>query len=309
MKGERGRAVSGLYTFIKKGARIIHFSKHLKQSPKEIIERSKKENLWRGLPDLYDPELDIRVESICGRPVLCMIHHEQTKKAIMYMVGGGFVKAPRHEAIQRAVRMAKIPRKDVFIPYYPLCTDYPVSRAYDMVLETYRFLLEQYAPEDICFLGTSAGGTLALGLIAHMNATGSDLPKPKEIFALSPGTCPKDKAEYRLMKAHDSTDFMIPAKFLRTMEKLMRHGSDTVKDYMVYLRDGDYTDCPPVRLVYADTETLYGGCPGIEAALKKYGVSYQKIVGKGMFHCYPIYLAPKESLEANGRLMERLAAC
>ena len=301
--------MTAFYKFLRAGARVTRFKKPLTKSAEEIIETSRKENLWRGMPDLFDPELDIHSESVCGRPLLCMVHPGRAKKAIMYMIGGGMVKAPRHEAILRAVRMAKITEKDVFIPYYPLCTDHPASRAYDMVLECYRRLLRDYAPEDIALLGTSSGGNLALGMISHMNATGSDLPKPGVIFALSPATCPKDKAEYMLMKAHDRTDFMIPAKFLHTLETIMRRGSDTVKDYMVYLKDGDYTDCPPVRLVYADTETLYGGCPGIEAALKKYGVPYQKIVGKGMFHCYPIYLAPKEALEANGRLMERLAAC
>ena len=305
--------MSAFYTFIKVGARAVGFERPLKKSAGEIIEKSRKENLWRGLPDIHDPELDIHVESISGRPLLCMLHPdrepEAPKKAIMYLIGGGFVKAPRHEAILRAVRMAKITGKDVFVPYYPLCTDHPVSKAYDMVLASYRRLLEDYAPENICLLGTSAGGMLALGMIAHMNATGCDLPKPKEIYALSPATCPEDAEEYRRMKKYDRMDFMIPAKFLRTMEGIMRHGSDSVKDYMVYLKKGDFTDCPPVRLVYADTETLYGGCPGIEAALRKYGVSYQKIIGKGMFHCYPIYLAPPEALEANGRLMERLAAC
>ena len=301
--------MSAFYTFIKAGARVIGFSKPLKRSPAEIIEKSRQENLWRGLPDLHDPKLDIRTESIDGRPLLCMRHKDGGRKLILYIIGGGMVKAPRHEAILRAVRMAKVTGKDVFIPYYPLCTDHPASAAYEMILATYRRILRDYAPENVALLGTSSGGNLALGLIAHMNALGLDLPKPAVIFALSPATCPDSREEYRLMKAHDRTDFMIPAKFLHTLEKIMRRGSDSVKDYMVHLKKGDYTGCPPVRLVYADTETLYGGCPGIEAALKKYGVPYQKIIGKGMFHCYPIYMMPREALEANNRLMERLASC
>ena len=37
--------------------------------------------------------------------------------------------------------------------------------------------------------------------------------------------------------------------------------------------------------------------PSFEAAMRKYGVDYQMIVGEGMFHCYPVFPIVKEARE------------
>ena len=44
-------------------------------------------------------------------------------------------------------------------------------------------------------------------------------------------------------------------------------------------------------------ETLYACAPSFEAAMKKYGVDYELIVGRGMFHCYPVSPICKEAKE------------
>jgi acetyl esterase/lipase len=48
-------------------------------------------------------------------------------------------------------------------------------------------MLEKYLPEDICFLGDSAGATLALALCHHINTLQNSIPMPKKIVLLSPG--------------------------------------------------------------------------------------------------------------------------
>ena len=50
-------------------------------------------------------------------------------------------------------------------------------------------------------------------------------------------------------------------------------------------------------LIYGSDETLYACAPSFEAAMKKYGVDYEMIVGEGMFHCYPVFPLCKEAKE------------
>ena len=40
---------------------------------------------------------------------------------------------------------------------------------------------------------------------------------------------------------------------------------------------------------------LYAMAQSFEAAMKKYGVRYDMIVGQGMYHCYPVYPLVKEA--------------
>lgn len=87
----------------------------------------------------------------------------------------------------------------------------------------------------------------------------------------------------------DKKDVAIPAQYMRTAIDVMRHGDNTVPEYMLWLQRGDYTNCPKFTLMYGSDEALYACAPALEAVLKKYGVNYQIIVGEGMFHCYPVF--------------------
>jgi len=85
----------------------------------------------------------------------------------------------------------------------------------------------------------------------------------------------------------------------------MRHGDDSVPDYMIWLQRGDFTGCPKVTFIYGSHETLYACAPSFEAAMKKYGVDYEMIVGEGMFHCYPVFPVCREA-KAGWDMMVRL---
>ena len=54
-------------------------------------------------------------------------------------------------------------------------------------------------------------------------------------------------------------------------------------EYMIWLQKGDFTNCPKTTFIYGSDETLYACAPSFEAAMQKYGVDYEMIVGKGCF--------------------------
>lgn len=76
---------------------------------------------------------------------------------------------------------------------------------------------------------------------------------------------------------------------------ILQHGDDSVPDYMIRLQRGNFTNCPHVSFMYGSDETLYACAPSFEKAMKKYDVNYNMIVGKGMFHCYPVFPIVKEA--------------
>ena len=263
-------------------------------STEELLENRRRENARNRIPTLRDPAFDISRVDVMGFPVLRLVHKERAERANLFLIGGGMVSAPRPGSVRKALLFAKQTGLDVFVPYYPLCTDYPITKAYEMVHETYRVMLADYPAERISVLGTSSGGNLALGMVPYINDGHDDVPMPDHIMAISPGTCVDTDEEWRRMQELDKVDVAIPAQYMRTAEEIMRHGDDTVPEYMLWLQRGDFTGCPKVTFIYGSDEVLYAVAPSFEAAMQAHGVEYEMIVGEGLFHCYPVFPICKE---------------
>ena len=269
----------------------------ISKSTEELLENRRKHNAKNRIPDLKDDDFNISVISVMGFPVIRMIHKKPADRANLFLIGGGMISAPRPGSVRKALRFARETGMDVFVPYYPLCTDYPLTKAYEMIHETYKVMIGEYKSERITVLGTSSGGNLALGMIPYINDGHDDVPVPGYIMAISPGTCVDTEEEWQRMTELDRKDVAIPAQYMKTAVEIMRHGDDSVPEYMIWLQRGDFTGCPRVTFIYGTDETLYACAPSFEKAMKKYGVDYEMITGDGMFHCYPVFPVCKEAKE------------
>ena len=263
----------------------------------ELLENRRRQNAVNRIPELQDEEFEISRINVMGCPVIKMIHKERTSRANLFLIGGGMISAPRPGSLRKALRIAKETGLDLFVPYYPLCTDYPLTRAYEMIHETYKVMLESYRAENISVLGTSSGGNLALGMVPYINDGHGGTPVPGHIIAISPGTCVENEEEWQRMLELDKKDVVIPAQYMKTAVEIMRHGDDTVPEYMIWLQKGDFSGCPRVTFIYGSDETLYACAPSFEKAMNKYDVDYRMIVGEGMFHCYPVFPVCQEAKE------------
>ena len=59
---------------------------------------------------------------------------------------------------------------------------------YEMLYSLYRKVLRKYDADNVCFIGGSSGGNLAIGMVSYINEKGEGLPVPGRIYAGSPGT-------------------------------------------------------------------------------------------------------------------------
>lgn len=278
------------YKILKRLVKMIGLKRRWTGMSTEVLLASRrKENAKNKIPDLKDDAFDISRIEVMGCPVLKLIHKQKTDRANLFLIGGGMISAPRPGSIKKALKFAKESGLDLFIPYYPLCTDYPLTRAYEMIHETYKVMLRDYAADKISVLGTSSGGNLALGMVPYINDGHDDVPMPSYILAVSPGNCVETEEEWQRMQELDKLDVAIPAQYMKTAVEIMRHGDDSVPEYMLWLQKGNYSNCPRVTLMYGSDETLYACVPAIESVLKKYNADYQIIVAEGMFHCYPVF--------------------
>jgi acetyl esterase/lipase len=285
------------YKVLKALVKAADLKKRWNMSVDELLENRRRANAKNKIPALHDPEFVIGRIEVMGCPVVTMRDKAGAERANLFIIGGGMISAPRPGSVKKALRFAKETGLDLYVPYYPLCTDYPLTRAYEMIHATYLEMLKHYAPERTSVLGTSSGGNLALGMVPFINERAPETPMPAHIMSISPGTCVATEEEWQRMLELDKKDVAIPAQYMKTAEGIMRHGDDSVPDYMLHLQNGDFTNCPRVTFIYGTDETLYACAPSFEAAMKKYDVDYTMIVGEGMFHCYPVFPICREAKE------------
>ncbi|MBR3244666.1 MAG: alpha/beta hydrolase fold domain-containing protein, partial [Parasporobacterium sp.] len=225
------------------------------RSTEELLENRRRANAKNQIPELKDDAFEISRIKVMGFPVVKMIHKKKTDRANLFLIGGGMISAPRPGSVRKALQFAKETGLDLFVPYYPLCTDYPLTKAYEMIHETYLVMLEDYTAEHISVLGTSSGGNLALGMVPYINDGHGDTPVPGYIMAISPGTCVDTDEEWKRMLELDRKDVAIPAEYMKTAVEIMRHGDESVPDYMIWLQKVDFTNCPKVTFIYGSNET------------------------------------------------------
>lgn len=293
------------YEFLKGFVKLIGLKKMWEgASAEDLIEKKRQANAKNKIPALKDPDFDVTQVSVMGFTVVKIVHKARVQRANLFIIGGGMVSAPSPFEVKQALKLAKEAGVDVFVPYYPLCTDYPLMKAYEMIHETYKVMLSDYDAADISVIGSSSGGNLALGIVPYINDGHDDVPMPGHIIALSPGTCVENDEEWHRLLELEKKDVAIPASYMKTAVDIMRHGDDSVPHYMMWLQSADFTNCPRVTFMYGSDETLYGCAPSFEKAMKKYGVEYEMIVGEGMYHCYPVIPIVKEARVGWKQLVE-----
>ncbi len=276
-------------------------------SNEELIAKMRIKNSKNIIPEMEDDDFVISTIDVMGFNVLKIIHKKKSKRANLFIIGGGMIMAPKPVSVKKALRFAKETGVDVFVPYYPLCTDYPISKAYEMIHQTYRTMLKDYEAKDISVLGSSSGGNLALGMVPYINVNHLDVSMPGYILAISPGTCVDSQQEWNRMLELDKKDILIPAQYMKNAVEIMKHGED-VPDYMIWLQRGDFTNCPKTTFIYGSDETLYACAPTFEAKMKEYNVDYEMVVGEGMFHCYPVFPMCKEAKAGWDYMVDRVLA-
>lgn len=111
---------------------------------------------------------------------------QRSNRALLFLFGGGMLLGADNGDVNAARDIGRRSGRDVWLPYYPLCTGHSMLEATQMVYETYRQMLLEYEAAHIAFwafppardwrwisLRTSICGQRA----AHAGADGAFVPR------------------------------------------------------------------------------------------------------------------------------------
>lgn len=275
----------------------------------ELVKKAEGYNKDREFKIPNDKKFIYGDIPVCGGKYHCLTIQQnkaRKTKAILFFFGGGMIIGPDGGDVKTAAQFGVDSGRDVWFPYYPLCTKHSITETYEMVFDTYRKMVEVYGAENIVNLGFSSGGALAIGVCVHNNALGRPIPMPERIVACSPGCCPGSDEQLRKMQALNEKDIMVDVKFMANVRILMEHDNKDVPEYMISGTAGNFEGLPPIDFWYGSDEVLYACADDFKKACRDAAVPYTMTVGEGMCHCYPMVKLFPEGKRANEEICRRI---
>ncbi len=212
---------------------------------------------------------------------------EQGKQVILYFHGGAYVfGSPLTHAKLLGQIAEQAGAKGVSVDYR-LAPEHPFPAAIDDALTAYQALLESgLTSNDIVLGGDSAGGGLALALLARICAT--DLPRPAGLFALSPWT--DLTLSGASMQSNADIELMLPPERIAEARDYYLNGQDAASPLASPLF-GSFNGAPSCYLTVGDTEILLDDTLRMAQVLRDHGANVTVNVTRHTPHVLPFFAA------------------
>jgi acetyl esterase/lipase len=223
-------------------------------------------------------------------------------RTLLYLHGGGYLFGPFGTDWSAMRAIAAGASCDFAMLMHPRAPEHDVATTVPVTVAAHTELEERYGAGRVVPVGTSAGGGLAIALLASLRD--ADRPLPPCAILLSPGvdmTLERDVARY------ENTDILLSVEHVQSAGRLYagsvgpRH--PTVSPYFGAL------DALPRLHVFVGSDELL--LPSIDAFAEKAraaGGDVRIVLGEGEQHTWPLAPTP-EGRMARDRMVQILAEC
>lgn len=221
---------------------------------------------FRSVPHMH--ALPTRFESPAGERQALWVGagavHED--RVVFYLHGGGYIAGSPQTHMKMVARLARMAGMRAFVPSYRLAPEHPAPAALQDARAAFEHLLAKgYRADQIIIGGDSAGGGLALALLAQLCQAGL---RPQAVFALAPfcdltfsGASVQDNAQ---------RDHLFPGDRGPFLANLVL-GALSPLDPRISPLFGDFPQCPPVLLQVSESEILRDDSRRMAQALRAVG--------------------------------------
>lgn len=260
----------------------------------EYIEQMRGVNSEPVVIDKAKFGITVREEKYEALQAFIYNDQEHPRQTVFYFHGGAYVNPPNNQQLTMAARTAKETGAEVVLMVYPREPVYECQDAYDMCMAYYNEYIKNNDCGKVVFMGDSAGGGLALGIVQQQIIDGDKLPE--ELILISPWVdltmSNKDLPEYAKL------DPMLGIDGLKRMGEVWA-GDLSMDDHRVSPIYGEMSLPCRVLITTGTWEVLCPDTVLLAGKMKNAGTDVQLITGERMIHCYPIVPVP----EAKGAQM------
>lgn len=282
--------------------RVVLYSQR-KMSAKMVskrLERSRKINENYTIPLKWIKRHNLKSYNISSFQVAVFNNESIKEKCIMYLHGGGFVDQPLPFHYSFLGKLAKETGLQIHLPIYPKSPEFTFLQTMPFVFECYKNLLTQHKPENIYFIGDSAGATIALALAEHLKI--ENTAQPKHIIMLSPCF---DLSLSIKDNPNNKKDPMFYNELLKQSFAAYSGSEKNLTNYLASPEFGDFTALAPLSIFIGTKETLYPYAVRFMEKAKSLGVDATCYKYHNLLHVFPMMPIP-EALHARDKIKEIL---
>jgi monoterpene epsilon-lactone hydrolase len=202
---------------------------------------------------------------------------------ILYLHGGGYITGSPHTHVGLAGRIAKLTGLQVASVDYRLAPEHPAPAALEDARAAHAILLDKgYLPRQIILGGDSAGGGLALALLADLCARGV---APAGLFAFSPWTDLAMTGDS--LRTNEGRDPLLPVRRLPDLVQMVLGDMDP-RDPRISPLYAQFIKPPPVLLQVGSVEILLDDSRRIAEVLRQAGGAVRVAVWPGCPHVWQL---------------------
>ncbi len=222
-------------------------------------------------------------------------HFSESNEAILYLHGGAYTAGSLTYARAFGGVLTEHMGYSTLILGYRLAPENPWPAALEDALQAYKRMLEKYPPQNIAFVGESAGGGLCWCLALKCREL--KLPMPACIVAISPWV------DLTMPGKSRKKDPTLHRETLRDCARM--YAGDNLKNPLVSPIYGDLEGLPDSLIFVGDREILESDSVRMANHLAKAGCTTELHIVKGMWHVYVLYGIP-EAKKTLSRIKEYL---
>ena len=202
-------------------------------------------------------------------------------KTIIFIHGGAYVNEINYQHFLYCYLLARKLDAYVLAPVYPLAPEHTYEESFELMTDLYR----EHADENIILMGDSAGGGFVLSFCQYLNEI--NLPQPNNIIVFSPWV------DISMANEYDSkSDPILGDVGLREIGKSWA-GDLKTNNYKVSPLYGDNIGLAQTLIFAGENEIFYKDILKYGESLESSNVKYRLIVGKELFHIYPLFPIPE----------------
>lgn len=222
---------------------------------------------------------------VAGRPALYLQpKHAAPAHTLLYFHGGAHIFGSPRTISKMVSHLVKKSGFRAVVPKYPLAPEAPFPAGIDHSFAVYAALLRDGVdPSRLIIGGDSAGGNLALCLLARLIATKT--PLPAGVFGLSPITDFTFSGDS--IVENETSEVILPVSRIKAMtgSYLSGHPADDPRVSPLF---ADFAGAPPVFLAVADREILRDDTLRMAERLRAQGVAVDLTVAHNLPHVWPM---------------------
>ena len=217
-------------------------------------------------------------------------------KAVIFLPGGGGVQRATYIHYDAAWKVADITGVDVYLVNYPLAPEHNASFALDWLEKFHSKLLKKYDAKNITYMGDSAGANLSLSLTQRVKE------KPGKLIIISPACGLEDGKNRNIRFAMEKVDPILCVEMNDMIKEtwckdIPLDSPDISPEYV------DYTDFPPIYLLYGEHEIFYPHVLNLVDLMKEKEVILQ-VDSEPMCHDWALCRIFPEGREAIRKMSE-----